>query len=115
VQFESPIPLAGLSQLILPHRSLVAELDAEALAPALGRDTASPPSTLAMGTALLDLVVLAGRRDRVLIVVDDAQVDQRAPCVAQAETGRRCGRSGHPQNLRSVRRSIQCRCAAALP
>jgi hypothetical protein len=75
VQFESSIPLAGLSQLVLPHRSLVAELDADAaaaLAPALGRDTASPPSTLAMGTALLDLVVLAGRRDPVLIVVDDA-------------------------------------------
>jgi hypothetical protein len=57
-QFESSIPLAGLSQLVLPHRELVAELDADAaaaLAPALGRDTATPPSTLAMGMALLDL------------------------------------------------------------
>lgn len=78
VQFESAIPLAGLSQLVLPHRALVAELDfdaAAALAVALGRDTrltGSPPSTLAMGTALLDLLTLAGRTHPVLIVLDDA-------------------------------------------
>lgn len=75
VAFESSIPLAGLSQLILPHRGLVADLDtdaAAALAPALGRDTGTPPSPLAMGTALLDLLTLAGRRDPVLVVIDDA-------------------------------------------
>lgn len=75
VQFESSIPLAGLSQLVLPHRDLVARLGgnaATALGPALGHDTANPPSTLAMGTALLDVLTLAGSTDRVLIVVDDA-------------------------------------------
>ncbi|OBJ84857.1 AAA family ATPase [Mycobacterium asiaticum] len=75
VQFESSIPLAGLSQLVLPYRDLVAELGgdaAAALGPALGHDTANPPSTLAMGTALLDVLTLAGSRERVLIVVDDA-------------------------------------------
>lgn len=45
VQFESSIPLTGLSQLVLPHRDLVAELGgnaAVALGPALGHDTANP-------------------------------------------------------------------------
>lgn len=75
VAFESSIPLAGLSQLVLPHRELIAELDpgaSSALAPALGRDAATPPTALAMGTALLDVLTLAGRREPVLIVIDDA-------------------------------------------
>lgn len=75
VEFETPFALAGLSQLVLPWRDRLCELDpasAAALAPATGRDTAAPASPLAMAMAWLELLSTVAEDKPVLVIIDDA-------------------------------------------
>ncbi len=75
VEFEAQFALAGLSQLVLPWRDRLADLDpqsAAALAPATGRDTSDPASPLVMALAWLELLSAVARDKPVLIVIDDA-------------------------------------------
>ncbi|MBU8819484.1 LuxR family transcriptional regulator [Mycolicibacterium goodii] len=75
VEFEAQFALAGLSQLVLPWRDRLGDLDpqtAAALAPATGRDTAGPASPLVMALAWLELLSLVAHDKPVLVVIDDA-------------------------------------------
>lgn len=75
VEFEAQFALAGLSQLVLPWRDRLGELDpqtAAALAPATGRDTAGPASPLVMALAWLELLSVVARDKPLLVVIDDA-------------------------------------------
>lgn len=75
VEFEAQFALAGLSQLVLPWRDRLSDLDpaaAAALAPATGRDAAAPPSPLAMALAWLELLATVARDKPVLVIIDDA-------------------------------------------
>ncbi|WKG03926.1 LuxR family transcriptional regulator [Mycolicibacterium sp. HK-90] len=76
VEFEAQFALTGLSQLVLPFRDRLSDLDphsAAALAPAIGRDAVSPAPPLVMALAWLELLSAAARDNPVLVVIDDAQ------------------------------------------
>jgi DNA-binding CsgD family transcriptional regulator len=75
VEAEQPYPYAGLHQVLLAlsdHVSELSDYQRTALDVALGRDAGEPAAVLALGTALLDLLVAAGSRTPCLVVIDDA-------------------------------------------
>lgn len=74
VEAESTLPLAGLHQVVYPFASLAATLagtDRHAVDVVLGRAAEPAPSTMVLGTALLDLLGHAAAARELLIVVDD--------------------------------------------
>lgn len=75
VEFETQFALAGLSQLVLPWRDRLADLDptsAAALAPAAGKDSGTVVAPLTMALAWLELLSKAAEDKPVLVVIDDA-------------------------------------------
>ena len=73
-EFELEIPYSGLSQVVLPLRSMIGGLDEPhqaALGVALALREGPPPALAAVAMALLELLRAASRRQPVLVLVDD--------------------------------------------
>ncbi|MFF5296190.1 helix-turn-helix transcriptional regulator [Paractinoplanes globisporus] len=71
VEAESAIAYAGLHQLLHPLLAHAGDVD-PAFDTIFGRGDAEPPSVLALGIAVLDLLALAAGSEPLLLVVDDA-------------------------------------------
>lgn len=76
VEAESEFPFAGLHQLLYPLLSSIDELDGgqrEVFDVVFGTGGGTPPSVMALGIAVLDLLALAASGRPLLLVVDDGQ------------------------------------------
>ncbi|MEU1283117.1 LuxR family transcriptional regulator [Kitasatospora sp. NPDC005856] len=75
-QAERELPFAGLHQLLhplLPDIGRPADADRAALDVVFGRGAGPPPSVMALGVAVLDLLARAAARRPLLLVLDDGQ------------------------------------------
>lgn len=76
VEAESAFPFAGLHQFLyplLPHVDGLHDGHRAAFDAAFGRADGRPPSVMALGIAVLDLLALAASRQPLLLVLDDGQ------------------------------------------
>jgi DNA-binding CsgD family transcriptional regulator len=81
VEYEADVSFISLSQLLLPLRDVLGELEPEfrdALKVMTGLDSGPPPDRLLLSNAVLSLLVEEGRRQPVLLVVDDLPWVDRA-------------------------------------
>ncbi|WP_428957157.1 helix-turn-helix transcriptional regulator [Streptomyces sp. cg35] len=76
VETESELPFAGLHQLLHPLLNRTVELDEQHRAlfdVVFGLSAGPPPSVMALGIAVLDLLALASARDPLTFLIDDGQ------------------------------------------
>ncbi|MDT0448551.1 helix-turn-helix transcriptional regulator [Streptomyces hesseae] len=76
VEAESELPFAGLHQLLYPLFPYIDQLDdshRRVFDVVFGRGEGAPPSVMALGIAVLDLLSLAASRKPLLLVLDDGQ------------------------------------------
>ncbi|MFE7750277.1 AAA family ATPase, partial [Streptomyces sp. NPDC057428] len=76
VEAESDLPLAGLHQFLYPLLPYIDGLDVghrTAFDAVFGRHDGRPPSVMALGIAVLDLLALAASNKPLLLVLDDGQ------------------------------------------
>ncbi|MFF4341165.1 AAA family ATPase [Kitasatospora sp. NPDC001540] len=76
VEAESQLPFAGLHQLLYPLLPYAERLEAAhrvAFDVVFGQSGEEAPSVMTLGTAVLDLIVVAASSTRLLLVLDDGQ------------------------------------------
>ncbi|MFE7752046.1 ATP-binding protein, partial [Streptomyces sp. NPDC057428] len=76
VEAESDLPFAGLHQFLYPLLPFIDGLDAghgAVFDAVFGRTVGRPPSVMALGIAVLDLLSVAASRKPILLVLDDGQ------------------------------------------
>ncbi|WP_213010715.1 helix-turn-helix transcriptional regulator [Paractinoplanes toevensis] len=103
---ESGLAYAGLHQILyplLPHASSLDPATRTTFDTIFGRGSAEPPSVLALGVAVLDLLALAAGTRPLLLVVDDAHWLDPHSVELGTFIARRLG--GHPVRLLAAVRS----------
>ncbi|WP_033222941.1 helix-turn-helix transcriptional regulator [Kitasatospora phosalacinea] len=76
VEAESQLPFAGLHQLLyplLPYAERLEGAHRTAFDVVFGQSGEEAPSVMALGTAVLDLIVVAASSARLLLILDDGQ------------------------------------------
>ncbi|MEV4005714.1 AAA family ATPase [Actinomadura sp. NPDC049753] len=118
VEAEAELPFAGLHQLVHPLLTRLPGLDEGCRAVfdvVFGRREGKPPSVMALGIAVLDLLSLAGAENPPMLLIDDGQWLDAASADVCGFVGRRLA-GGPAKMLIAVRDDIPSRFdTAALP
>ncbi|GAA1225250.1 LuxR family transcriptional regulator [Kitasatospora nipponensis] len=97
VEAESDLPFAGLHQLLfplLPHAVQLDSMRRAAFDVVFGRSGEKAPSVMALGIAVLDLVMVAASYGRLLLMLDDGQWLDPASAEVCGFVGRRLAGNG---------------------